>query len=61
MKSGFTFWQALILNLITALKCLIGFYVGVSVSHNEEAIKWIFTVTAGMFLYISLVELVIKA
>ncbi|RNA44831.1 zinc transporter ZIP4 [Brachionus plicatilis] len=57
MKSGFSFWQALIFNLITALSCLIGFYVGVSVSDEEEARKWIFTITAGMFLYIALVDL----
>lgn len=58
MKSGFSYWQALIFNLITALNCLIGFYVGVSISDEKEARKWIFTITAGMFLYISLVDLV---
>lgn len=58
LKCGFTHLQALIFNLISALNCLIGFYIGVSVSADEEVSRWIFTITAGVFLYISLVDLV---
>lgn len=58
VKSGFTHLQALFLNLLSATTCLIGFYVGVSVSTDPEVSNWIFTVTAGMFIYISLVDLV---
>lgn len=60
VKSGFNHCQALLFNLASALTCLIGFYLGASVSTNPMVSKWIFTVTAGMFLYLSLVDLVRK-
>lgn len=57
VKCGFTHCQALLFNLLSASTCLIGFYVGVSVSSNPAVSDWILTVAVGMFLYISLVEL----
>jgi hypothetical protein len=45
-------------NLLSDCFCLFGFYIGVSVSADSEVGKWIFSVTAGMFLYIALVDLV---
>ncbi|CAF0720855.1 unnamed protein product [Brachionus calyciflorus] len=57
VKCGFSHIQALLFNLLSATTCLMGFYVGVSVSADPEVSQWIFTVTAGMFLYISLVDL----
>jgi len=58
VKSGFTHIQALLFNLLSASTCLIGFYVGASVADDPQVSLWIFSITAGMFLYISLVELV---
>ena len=57
LKCGFTHIQAIVLNFISALSCFIGFYVGVSIT-DEGASTWIFSVTAGMFFYIALVDLV---
>jgi zinc transporter ZupT len=59
IKYGFTHFQALLFNLLSALACIIGFYVGVSISSGTTAATWIFAITAGMFIYIALVELVI--
>lgn len=52
IKSGFNHYQALLFNLISASTCLIGFYIGVSVSNDFQVGEWILTITAGMFLYI---------
>ena len=58
IKCGFTHWQALVFNLISASTCTIGFFIGVSIAADPEVSRWIFAITAGMFLYISLVDLV---
>jgi zinc transporter ZupT len=58
IKSGFTHIQALLFNLLSACTCIIGFYVGASVATSELVSQYIFSITAGMFLYIALVEIV---
>ena len=58
VKSGFTHFQAVMFNLLSATTCLVGFYIGVSISADPEVSTWIFSVTAGMFFYIALVDLV---
>jgi len=50
--------QALLLNFAAACCAFIGLYVGLSVSENPEAREWMLAVIAGMFLYISLVDVV---
>ncbi|CAL1543045.1 unnamed protein product [Lymnaea stagnalis] len=57
LKSGMGFKKALVLNFISALTAFIGLYVGIAASSNDVARAWIFAVTAGMFLYIALVDL----
>ena len=58
VQCGLTHVQALILNFLTACVSFIGFYVGVSAASDPEVSLWIFSITAGMFFYISLVDLV---
>jgi zinc transporter ZupT len=58
VQCGLTHLQALILNFLTACVSFIGFYVGVSVASDPDVSLWIFAITAGMFFYISLVDLV---
>ena len=59
MSSGMGYCRALLSNLFSSLTALIGFFVGVPISTTQDsAKKWIFAITAGMFLYISLVDMV---
>ncbi|KAH9503121.1 hypothetical protein Btru_069995 [Bulinus truncatus] len=57
LQSGLTIRKALCLNFVSALTAFIGLYVGLAITNSEEVRNWIFAVTAGMFLYIALVDL----
>ena len=50
--------RAAMLNLISALTAICGFYVGAAISYQKEIRVWIFTVTSGMFLYLALADMV---
>lgn len=56
MKNGMSKWQALGMNFLAACCAFIGLYIGLSVAENEDARQWMLAVIAGMFLYISLVD-----
>ena len=58
IDSGFTVRRALLFNFFSACTAFVGFFVGVAISENEEARIWIFSITAGTFIYIALVDLV---
>lgn len=55
-KSGFTYLGALILNIINALFELTAFFIVTSITGTPSA--WLFAITAGVFIYISLGDLV---
>jgi len=59
VKAGFTKWQALGLNLLTAAAAIIGTLIGVGVGTSvEDATAWIQCVTAGFFIYIALADMI---
>ena len=45
-------------NFFSALTAVVGFFIAVSVSTDEEARRWIFTLAAGLFLYVALADMV---
>lgn len=59
LKAGMTVKQAIVYNLLSAMMAYIGMFIGTAVGQYANNITlWIFAVTAGMFLYVALVDMV---
>ena len=50
--------KALVFNFLSSLTAMAGLYIGLAISTHDETRTWIMAVTAGMFLYIALADLV---
>ena len=59
LNAGMSAKQALVYNCVSSVLCLFGMVVGVIVGNIATASSWIFAVIAGLFLYISLVDMVV--
>jgi len=57
LKAGMTIRQALVYNMVSSALCFAGMAIGVAIGNVESAISWIFAATAGIFLYIALVDM----
>ncbi|XP_033638675.1 zinc transporter ZIP14-like isoform X2 [Asterias rubens] len=57
IKSGMTVKQALTFNFLSALTCYAGLVVGIVVGQLTSAEPYILALAGGMFLYISLVDM----
>ena len=59
ISTGMSWYMALLFNCVSAVTAIIGFFVGVAIgTTSEDANGWILAIAAGVFLYISLVDLV---
>jgi len=45
-------------NFLSSLTAFIGLYIGLSISTEVTVRQWIFAVTAGLFIYIALADMV---
>lgn len=57
LKSGMKLKWALFLNFLSALTCFLGFFIGIAIGSTLIVRQWILSVTAGMFLYVGLVDM----
>lgn len=58
LNSGLSIKQALVMNFISSLMAYIGGIIGVSLGTQWAASPWVFAFTAGLFIYIALVDMV---
>ncbi|GFY71374.1 zinc transporter ZIP10 [Trichonephila inaurata madagascariensis] len=57
LKTGMKVKQALFYNGLSSVLCFVGMIIGVSLGNVHSATSWVFAGTAGMFLYIALVDM----
>ncbi|XP_074659805.1 metal cation symporter ZIP8-like isoform X2 [Tubulanus polymorphus] len=57
LNSGMTVRQAVLYNLLSACTCYVGLIIGIVLGENTSLNRWIFAVAGGMFLYISLADM----
>lgn len=57
ISTGLGYKKALFLNFLSALAAFVGLYAGFQVGEDISSRNWILTVTAGIFLYVSLVDM----
>ncbi|XP_078395962.1 zinc transporter ZIP6-like isoform X1 [Cetorhinus maximus] len=59
LKAGMTVKQAILYNILSAMLGYLGMITGTAIGHYAENVStWIFAVTAGLFLYVALVDMV---
>jgi len=59
LKAGMSVKQAIVYNLLSALMAYVGMIIGTAVGqYTHNVTNWIFAITAGMFLYVALVDMV---
>eukprot|EP00058_Branchiostoma_floridae_P006829 XP_002592317.1 hypothetical protein BRAFLDRAFT_277179 [Branchiostoma floridae] len=57
LNAGMSVRQAMFYNFLSACSCFAGLIIGIVVGDNSEVGQWIFGLAGGMFLYISLVDM----
>ena len=50
--------KALLLNMGSAMTSFIGLYISLSIATDAETKQWISAITAGLFLYVGLADMV---
>ncbi|KAM5125766.1 LOW QUALITY PROTEIN: zinc transporter ZIP4-like [Mantella aurantiaca] len=57
LHSGLSVRRSLFLNFSSSITAFIGLYISLSLAANHVIQQWIFTVTTGLFLYVSLADM----
>ena len=58
MKAGMTIKQAIFYNIVSSVLSFIGKVLGILLGTISDVTPWIFSLTAGIFLYVTLVDMV---
>ena len=57
LKAGMSIKQAIFFNVISSIIAFIGMVVGILFGTITSVTPWIFSMTAGIFLYVALVDM----
>uniref|UniRef100_A0A8C6SFE2 Zinc transporter ZIP6 n=1 Tax=Neogobius melanostomus TaxID=47308 RepID=A0A8C6SFE2_9GOBI len=58
LKAGMTVRQAILYNVLSAMMAYLGMATGIVIGHYAENVSmWIFALTAGLFMYVALVDM----
>ncbi|XP_055385279.1 zinc transporter foi [Condylostylus longicornis] len=57
IKAGMTPKAAVAYNCLTAILSFVGMIFGIVFGENDDASRWMFSVAAGLFIYIALVDM----
>ncbi|KAK3103100.1 hypothetical protein FSP39_016428 [Pinctada imbricata] len=57
LNAGMSVKRALFYNFLSACMCYFGLVIGILLGENTHSHTWIFAIAGGMFLYISLVDM----
>jgi len=58
MKAGMSIKQAIFYNVLSSILSFIGMIFGIILGTISDVTPWIFSITAGIFLYVALVDMV---
>ena len=58
LNAGMSLKRAVMYNFLSACMCYVGMVIGIVLGENTAAHTWVFAFAGGMFLYISLVDMV---
>ena len=58
LNAGLSYRAAMFFNFLSACSCYLGLVIGLILGYKTSAVKWIYALAGGMFLYISLVDMV---
>lgn len=57
LNAGMSLKRAVMYNFLSACMCYVGMVIGIVLGENTAAHTWVFAFAGGMFLYISLVDM----
>lgn len=58
LRTGMDARKALLYNVLSSALCLAGTAIGLCLGGVTSATGWVFAATAGIFLYVALVDMV---
>ncbi|CAH3142152.1 unnamed protein product [Porites evermanni] len=61
LNAGLSYKAAMGFNFLSACSCYLGLVIGLLLGYTTSAVKWIYAVAGGMFVYIALVDMLEEA
>ncbi|KAL9979336.1 hypothetical protein ACROYT_G016986 [Oculina patagonica] len=61
LNAGMSYKMAMGFNFLSACSCYLGLVIGLLLGYTTSAVKWIYALAGGMFIYIALVDMLEEA